>query len=156
MMDFKKHITEYDYLIATDGACKGNPGPGTWAFAVYRGTEYVGHKKGNKKSTTNNHMELQAICKALKWAARANSKVNILTDSAYCLNGITKWMNGWYQRGWKTAGNTPIKNLELWQEIHTLWNDGSHTIEKVKGHSGNVYNDKADSLCNEEYINVFF
>ena len=141
-------------LVATDGACKGNPGPGTWAFAVFNSKEkYVGHKKGSNKLSTNNEMELTAIKEALNWAEKFGHPIHILTDSQYCLTGITKWAEGWAKRGWKTSSGTQVKNIELWKEV--MASKANFTIEKVKGHSGNKFNDMADLLCNEEYLNVF-
>jgi len=144
------------FLVATDGACKGNPGPGTWAFVVfdYNTKEYKGHVKGNNKRATNNEMELTAIVKAVTWATKHGSTVEILTDSSYCLNGITKWMAGWKKRGWKTAAGAEVKNLALWKQMDAFALTNV-TFTKVKGHSGNRFNDAADMYCNEEYTNVF-
>lgn len=159
MLSFKQYenAPTYDYIVGTDGACKGNPGKGTWAFVVFcpLTNKQLGHKKGHSISTTNNEQELTAIVKALEWATRNSKKIHIKTDSAYCLNGITKWLSGWVSKGWKTASGESPKNLELWQEIHVLWDSNIHKIEKVKGHSGNLYNEAADMYCNEEYLNAF-
>lgn len=146
------------YLIGTDGACKGNPGPGTWAFVVFKDThvpEMVGHKKGHKAETTNNEMELTAIVECLRWANKHKLKVEIMTDSAYCLNGITKWLEGWKARGWKTAKGSPIANQELWNMLDVLYDPSKHKFTKVKGHSGDPINEAADMYCNEEYLNTF-
>ena len=144
-----------NYLVATDGGCKGNPGPGTWAFVVFDQTtkKMLGHKKGSKPLSTNNEMELTAILEALTWGEKHGNSMKILTDSAYCLQGITKWVEGWKRNGWQNSKREPVKNRELWEQIDA--SKCKFTIEKVKGHSGNKFNDAADMYCNEEYINVF-
>lgn len=141
------------FQVATDGACKGNPGPGTWAFVVFdqHGNKCLGHKKGHEVSSTNNVMELTAILQALAWAFKHKKAINILTDSNYCYKGITEWLPKWKANGWRTASGAPVKNAELWKKVHL----GKNTIEKVKGHSGHHMNEMADMYCNEEYINKF-
>jgi ribonuclease HI len=143
-------------LIATDGLCKGNTGgsPGSWAFAVFdpKSGKYIGHKKAYKAATTNNEMELTAILEALKWADKYKIKVHILSDSSYSIKCLTEWYTGWMTRGWKTSKNEPIKNLDIIREAKRLLDKTNSTIEWVKGHSGNKYNEMADTLCNEEYF----
>ena len=150
--DFSKYISNYDYLVSTDGACKGNPGKGTWAFVVYspNGNTLIGHKKGSSPNTTNNKMELTAILEALLWASKHSKRLHIKSDSSYCVKGITEWMNSWADKNW-----CGVKNVDLWQQVYNLWGSGSHKIEKVKGHSGDRHNEAADMYCNEEYMNVF-
>ncbi|MGE0858782.1 MAG: ribonuclease HI [Gammaproteobacteria bacterium] len=132
--------------IYTDGACRGNPGPGGWgALLRFRGREK--RLMGAAPATTNNRMELTAAIEALRALTRP-SRVNLHTDSQYVKNGITEWLPGWKRRGWKTASKAPVKNVDLWQaldsvcaghEVHWFW---------VKGHAGHVENELADSLAN--------
>ena len=131
--------------IYTDGACSGNPGPGGWGALL----RYNGHEKelcGGEEETTNNRMEMMAVIKALE-ALNKSSKVNIYTDSKYVMDGITKWMEGWKDRGWKTAAKKPVKNKDLWQEIDQAV--GKHVVEFewVKGHAGHLDNERADELA---------
>jgi ribonuclease HI len=133
-------------IIYTDGACKGNPGPGGWgAILSYKGN--VKELYGGDPATTNNRMELMAAIQALESLTRPCA-VQINTDSKYVMQGITEWMVNWKKRGWKTASKAPVKNEDLWRRL-----DGaiqSHTIEWawVKGHSGDKNNDRADELAN--------
>lgn len=143
-----------NYIIATDGACKGNPGPGTWAFVVFDTLgNYVGHKKGHLSATTNNSMELRAFLEAITWLEKHKLSANILTDSYYVINGARDWIRAWKNNNWITKGGTPVKNKELWVAVSQ--NTATFTTEKVKGHSGNKYNEMADMYCNEEYINTY-
>lgn len=158
MFSFDKHLQkDFDFIVATDGACKGNPGPGTWAFVVFNplNSEILGHKKSHKATTTNNEMELTAIIQAMSWAQKHSKSIHIKTDSAYCLNGINSWLDGWANKGWKSSSGKPIANLALWKELYSLKNKVTFKLEKVKGHSGDRYNDAADMYCNEEYLNKF-
>ena len=132
--------------IATDGACKGNPGPGGWGALLRSG----GHEKelwGGEALTTNNRMELTAAIEALR-ALKRPSAVTLSTDSAYVKDGITKWVAGWARNGWRTAAKAPVKNVELWQAL--LAAAAPHTIEWrwVKGHAGDPDNERADMLAN--------
>jgi ribonuclease HI len=134
-------------VVYTDGACKGNPGPGGWG--VYM--EYKGHKKelcGGEQETTNNRMELMAAIMALE-ALKKTSVVILYTDSKYVLQGITEWMANWKKRGWKTAAKKPVKNEDLWRRLDIA--TAEHEIEWhwVKGHSGDNGNEKADMLANK-------
>jgi ribonuclease HI len=133
--------------ITTDGACKGNPGPGGWAAILH----WNGQEKlltGAEPLTTNNRMEMTAALKALE-ALRTASAVTLCTDSRYLLDGMTKWLPGWKRNGWRTAAKDPVKNADIWQalELAAL----PHTIqwEWVRGHSGHLLNERADSLANE-------
>ncbi len=133
-------------IIYTDGACKGNPGPGGWGVILsYKGN--VKELYGGDPDTTNNRMELMAAIQALETLTKPCS-VRINTDSKYVLQGITEWMVNWKKRGWKTASRTPVKNEDLWRRLDDAIQ--RHTIEWtwVKGHSGDKNNDRADELAN--------
>lgn len=130
----------------TDGACRGNPGPGGWG-AVLR---YNGHEKelyGAERETTNNRMELTAAIQALAALTRG-CKVALTTDSEYLRKGITEWLPQWKSRGWKTAAKKPVKNVDLWQQLEQAI--AGHQVEWhwVKGHSGHAENERADQLAN--------
>ena len=135
-----------EVTIYTDGACKGNPGPGGWG-AWLRSGEHERELWGGERQTTNNRMELQAVIEALG-ALRRPSLVRLHVDSEYVRNGITTWIHAWKRRGWRTADNKPVKNVDLWQalEAATL----PHRIEWhwVRGHSGDPGNERADTLAN--------
>jgi ribonuclease HI len=133
--------------IYTDGACKGNPGPGGWGAWLVAGD----HQKelcGGEANTTNNRMELKAVIEALN-ALKRPSDVVVHTDSQYVQKGISEWLAGWKQRGWKTAAKAPVKNVDLWQALDLARQ--RHTVEWrwVKGHAGHVGNEKADALANQ-------
>ncbi len=133
--------------IYADGACKGNPGPGGWGAWL----AFDGHEKelcGGELLTTNNRMELTAVIRALE-ALKRPSKVKIYTDSVYVQKGITEWIHGWKTRGWRTSDKKPVKNDELWRELDGL--SQRHKIEWiwVKGHAGDVGNERADALANQ-------
>jgi len=131
--------------IYTDGACSGNPGPGGWGALM----RFNGHEKemcGGENDTTNNRMEMMAVIKALE-ALTKPSQVKIYTDSKYVMDGITKWIDGWKARGWKTAAKKPVKNKDLWQEIDQAVNKHSVEFEWVKGHAGHPDNERADELA---------
>lgn len=140
--------------VYTDGCCKGNPGPGGWAFVVYEDGLMKGHKKGSQKSTTNNEMELLAILEALRWADRHNMTIPSLhSDSSYAINAITQWVDGWAKKGWKTSGGKPVANLDIIKEIYSL----KYRVENykhVRGHCGNPGNEMADVLANEAYLAI--
>jgi ribonuclease HI len=132
--------------IFTDGACRGNPGPGGWGVVLrYRDSEK--HLYGGEPLTTNNRMELTAVIRALGLLKR-RCRVRVTTDSQYVKNGITQWIGHWKRRGWRTAGRTPVKNVDLWKELDAL--AGKHDIEWawVRGHSGHPENELADRLAN--------
>ncbi|MDA9271975.1 ribonuclease HI [bacterium] len=133
--------------IYTDGACKGNPGPGGWGVLLqFNEQEKV--LKGAELHTTNNRMELTAAIKGLEALTRA-CEVNLYTDSQYLRKGMLEWMAQWKKNGWRNAKKEPVKNADLWQELDQLAH--SHTIKWhwVKGHSGHPENDRADALANE-------
>jgi len=132
--------------IFTDGACRGNPGPGGWG-AVLR---YNGHEKelyGGEPSTTNNRMELMAAIRALE-SLKRGCAVELTTDSEYLRKGITEWMAQWKQRGWRTAAEKPVKNVDLWQRLESAIHEHRVSWHWVKGHSGHDENDRADRLAN--------
>lgn len=135
----------YDVQIYSDGACSGNPGPGGWG-AILRSE---GHEKelfGGEELTTNNRMELTAVIRALE-ALKRPLRVCVYTDSQYVQKGISEWIRGWKQRGWKTADRQPVKNVDLWQELDRL--AAQHQVEWrwVKGHAGHRENERADELA---------
>ena len=131
--------------IFTDGACKGNPGPGGWG-AVIRWGEREREMSGGERLTTNNRMELLEAIRALE-ALKRPCEVVLHTDSIYVRDGIDKWIHGWRRNGWKTAARKPVKNAELWQEL--LAAAAPHKIEWrwVKGHAGHPENERADKLA---------
>ena len=133
--------------IFTDGACRGNPGPGGWG-AILRAGENEKTLKGAEPETTNNRMELMAAIQALE-ALKRGCRVQLTTDSQYVRNGITQWMAGWKQRGWKTADRKPVKNRDLWERLDEAV--ARHEVEWhwVKGHSGHPENEMADRLAND-------
>ncbi|WLD59664.1 ribonuclease HI [Salinispirillum sp. LH 10-3-1] len=135
-----------EVVIYTDGACKGNPGPGGWGAFM----QYGKHAKelfGGEANTTNNRMELRAAIEGLS-ALNKQSVVKLYTDSSYVKNGIEKWMTGWKRNGWKTASKQPVKNVDLWQQLDELVKKHEVHWHWVKGHAGNPGNEKADELAN--------
>ena len=131
--------------IFTDGACRGNPGPGGWGVLLRTGSKER-ELSGGEELTTNNRMELTAAIKGLE-ALKRPCRVQLFTDSNYVRDGITKWIHGWRRNGWKTADRKPVKNAELWQEL--LDACSPHRVEWhwVKGHSGHPENDRVDALA---------
>ncbi|VAW72761.1 Ribonuclease HI [hydrothermal vent metagenome] len=134
-------------ILFTDGACRGNPGPGGWGVWMRYG-EHDKELFGGENNTTNNRMELMAAIMALESLTRETSAV-LYTDSKYVLQGITEWIDNWKARGWKTAAKKPVKNVDLWQRLDKA--RSLHQVEWkwVKGHSGDVGNEKADELANQ-------
>lgn len=138
--------------IFTDGACKGNPGPGGWG-AVLRMGRHEKELSGSDAHTTNNRMELTAAIRALE-ALVEPCEVLLHTDSKYVMDGMTRWVLGWQRNGWKTASKKPVQNSELWHELIEVAH--KHEIEWVwvKGHSGHAENDRADKLASDAAISV--
>jgi ribonuclease HI len=133
-------------VIYTDGACRGNPGPGGWGVVLsYKGS--MRELFGGENETTNNRMELLAVISALE-ALNKPCKVQINSDSKYVLQGITEWMENWKKRGWKTASKSPVKNEDLWRRLDAARTPHEIEWKWVKGHSGDKGNDKADALAN--------
>jgi len=133
--------------IFTDGACRGNPGPGGWGILLrYKGSEK--QLKGAESETTNNRMELMAAIVGLESLTRS-SKVELTTDSTYVKNGINQWIHNWKQNGWKTAAKKPVKNMDLWQRLDKAIEAHEISWAWVKGHSGHRENELADQLANE-------
>ncbi len=136
--------------IFTDGACKGNPGPGGWG-AILRMGHHEKELSGGEAETTNNRMELTAVIRALE-ALKEPCHVHLHTDSRYVIDGITKWIYGWQKNGWKTAAKKPVLNADLWQEL--LSATRRHRIEWlwVKGHDGHPENERADRLASDAAV----
>ncbi len=133
--------------IYTDGACRGNPGPGGWGVLL-RFNDKEKELWGGEAGTTNNRMELMAAIRALE-ALKRPSRVKLYTDSLYVMKGITTWIHDWKRRGWRTAEKKPVKNEDLWRELDAL--AARHEIEWhwVKGHNGHPENERADQLANK-------
>ncbi|WP_188054399.1 ribonuclease HI [Sphingosinithalassobacter sp. CS137] len=133
--------------IATDGACKGNPGRGGWGVVLRaNGTEK--ELSGGEAHTTNNRMELMAAIEGLK-ALKKPCRVTLSTDSKYVMDGLTKWIHGWQRNGWKTASKQPVKNADLWQELLAAARPHQIQWEWVKGHAGHPDNERADKLASD-------
>ena len=133
--------------IYTDGACRGNPGPGGWGVLLRYG-DVEKSLYGGERETTNNRMELMAVIKALE-ALKKPCRIALYSDSKYVLGGITEWMANWKKRNWRTASKKPVQNVDLWQELDDLVT--THEIEWhwIKGHSGHRENEMADQLANQ-------
>lgn len=133
--------------IFTDGACKGNPGPGGWG-ALLRYNGAIKELKGAEPETTNNRMELMAAIEALR-ALKRPCKVSLTTDSQYVRKGITEWIHGWKKKNWKNASKQPVKNADLWKTLDELSQKHEIAWHWVKGHSGHPENERVDELANE-------
>lgn len=133
--------------IFTDGACRGNPGPGGWG-ALIRCEQQQRTLLGSAKETTNNRMELTAVIEALRSIDQA-AEIHITTDSKYVQQGISSWIHNWKRRQWRTASNKPVKNIDLWQILDALTAPSNITWHWVKGHSGHAENEIADALANQ-------
>ena len=143
----RPHVT-----IATDGACKGNPGPGGWGALL----RYKGHERelaGGEAHTTNNRMELMAAIMGLETLSEP-CNITLFTDSQYVRQGITEWMSGWVRRNWKTAGGDPVKNRDLWERLHEATQRHQIDWRWVKGHSGDPDNERVDQLARDAAIRV--
>ncbi|HSV47489.1 MAG TPA: ribonuclease HI [Ramlibacter sp.] len=135
-------------VIYTDGACKGNPGPGGWGVLLRSGSTEK-ELFGGELATTNNRMELMAVIQALQ-ALKRPCSVTLFLDSQYVLKGMTEWLPGWKAKGWRTASKQPVKNQELWQQLDALVSGSGHAIDWrwVRGHNGDAGNERADALAN--------
>jgi ribonuclease HI len=136
-------------VMYTDGACKGNPGPGGWGVWLKAG-EHQKDLCGGERVTTNNRMELMAVIEGLR-ALKRPCQVALYLDSEYVRKGITEWIHGWKAKGWKNAAKQPVKNADLWQMLDALVYHGPHEIKWhwVKGHAGDPGNERADMLANK-------
>ncbi len=141
--------TPQHVVIYTDGACKGNPGPGGWG-AMMTADGKVKELFGGELATTNNRMEMTAVIEALS-ALKRPCRVTLHVDSQYVLKGMTEWIKGWKARGWRTAAKEPVKNVDLWQKLDALVTGSGHSIEWiwVRGHDGDPGNERADVLANK-------
>lgn len=141
--------------IYTDGACRGNPGPGGWgAILRYQNKEI--ELLGSEPLTTNNRMELMAAISGLE-ALKRPCRVNLLTDSLYVTKGVSEWLPNWIRKGWRTAANTPVKNVDLWERLAEAQRKHEIQWQWIKGHSGHPENDRADRLANraiDEFLKV--
>ena len=144
----------HNLVIYTDGGCHGNPGPGGWAFVAVRdGSTH--EAAGHDRTTTNNRMELEAVIQALRFAASEKAtSVRVVTDSQYVKNGITSWINSWMRNGWKTAAKKPVKNKEYWVRLHELNQVVRPEWGWVKGHSGDLYNERCDEMVQQEIATI--
>jgi ribonuclease HI len=136
-------------VIYTDGACKGNPGPGGWGALLRAADGAEKELCGGELETTNNRMEMMAVIEALS-ALKRPCHVILFVDSQYVLKGMTEWLHGWKAKGWRTAAKQPVKNVDLWQRLDALVHQSEHRIEWqwVKGHAGDPGNERADALAN--------
>ena len=133
--------------IYTDGACRGNPGPGGWgALLIYKDADKTIY--GGEKNTTNNRMEMTAIIEALK-IVKMDCEITLYTDSKYVMDGITKWLPNWKKKGWITSNKKPVKNKDLWQILEECISKQNIEWQWVKGHAGIPGNEKADELANQ-------
>ncbi len=146
-MERKRTLSSNKVQIYTDGACRGNPGPGGWGVLLKLG-EHEKELWGGEADTTNNRMELQAAIEGLR-ALTKPSSVTLTTDSQYVRKGITQWISNWKARGWQTSNKAPVKNQDLWRQLDELAQ--LHTVDWcwVKGHSGHVENERVDALANK-------
>lgn len=146
-------MTELPHVeIATDGACKGNPGPGGWGALIRHGMREK-ELSGGEPLTTNNRMELMAAIQGLN-ALKKPCRVTLSTDSRYVMDGLTKWVKGWLRNGWKTADRKPVKNAELWQALIAAAEPHRVEWKWVKGHAGHPDNERADKLASDAALAV--
>ncbi len=136
-----------EVTIYTDGACKGNPGPGGWGVLMIAGDNRR-ELCGGEWATTNNRMELTAAIEALR-ALKRSTRVRLFTDSKYVMQGIETWIHGWKKNGWRTSDRKPVKNMDLWQALDALAASQQIEWRWVKGHSGDPGNERADALSND-------
>jgi ribonuclease HI len=140
------------YIIYTDGACSGNPGPGGWGAIILDEKKHQINLSGREKSTTNNRMEIMAPLMALK-KIKKSSEIIIYTDSTYLKNGITIWIKNWKKNGWKNASKKPVKNKDLWVALDKAAEKKLIFWKWVKAHAGNKFNELADKLATEAINN---
>lgn len=137
--------------VYTDGACSGNPGPGGWGVVIAWTAVDLDELSGYDNATTNNRMELMGAIRALE-SLPADQKIILHTDSTYVKDGITRWVSGWKQNGWKTAAKTPVKNQDLWERLDTLISGRTIDWQWVKAHNGNKGNERADLLARNAIV----
>ena len=143
-------MSDFDYIIYTDGACSGNPGAGGWAAIIFNKSSGQKSKKiGGELETTNNRMELIAIIEALESIPK-DSSLKIFTDSKYVINGIELWIKQWKKNNWIGSNKKKIKNKDLWTKLDALSSQFHITWNWIKGHSGNKYNEEVDKLAREQ------
>lgn len=141
--------------IYTDGACSGNPGPGGWGTVMYFADGSIHELGGGSRQTTNNRMEMQAAIAGLTWLRDSGQTepLAIYTDSEYVLKGITQWIAGWKRRGWVNSAKKPVLNRDLWEQLDQITAEVNQTLDKplqwvyVRGHSGNVGNERCDTIA---------
>ncbi len=144
-------VTELPLVhMATDGACKGNPGPGGWGVVIRSGDKEK-ELSGGERLTTNNRMEMTAAIRGLT-ALNRPCRVVLSTDSRYVMDGLTKWLPGWLRNGWRTAAKQPVKNADLWQELVAAAAPHQIRWEWVKGHAGHPENERADTLASDAAV----
>ena len=136
------------FILFTDGACLGNPGPGGWAYILRQGDEEI-ECSGGELNTTNQRMEVMSVLRALELLEEP-SRVEIHADSQYVTKGLTEWMDGWIAKGWKNAAKKPVKNQDLWQPLSKLREMHELSTHWVKGHAGHPENERCDELASRE------
>ena len=146
-----KNLKKYEeFKVYTDGACLGNPGPGGYAAVILNSdSEKLKTVSGSAENSTNNRMELKAVIEALKLMPK-NTKIELYSDSSYVLKGLSSWMQNWKNNGWKTSSKKEVANRDLWEELDNLISNFELSYQKVKGHSGNYYNEEVDNLAKKE------
>jgi len=144
--------------IYTDGGCTKNPGPGGWAAIIIAPGYEPYEISGSEPSTTNNRMELKAVIEGLELAARKfprGRSIEVFTDSQYVQKGISEWMNRWIAKGWKTAAGKAVKNRDLWLKLEKLGGELDVKMKWIKGHAGNMWNERCDKLAARERAKLF-
>lgn len=144
----RKTEKKKNIYIYTDGACSGNPGPGGYAALIINGDREM-KVTGYNPNTTNNRMEMMAVIEGLN-KVKEGSYVKVISDSNYVIKGLQEWLSEWKKRGWKTAGKKTVKNQDLWKRLDSLVTKYNIEFIKVKGHSGDEYNERVDSLAKKE------
>ncbi len=144
---------KFNFIVYTDGACLGNPGPGGWAAIIINENNQIKKIYGSEKNTTNNRMELQASIKAINEIKNC-SNIKIFTDSKYLIDGINNWIIKWKKNNWMTSNKKPVKNKDLWITLDNLLTNFSVEWEWVKGHSGDKINEEVDLMARNEAMKL--